>query len=232
MILKNCIVIIPARKNSKRVKGKNLRDLNGKPLISHSIEYALKHIDQKNIWVNTDDDVIIDHAKQYGVSTYKRSSSLAEDETLTNEVVIDFCEYLFSSNINFEYIITLQPTNPIRSENLLIDAINTIIKHKRKSLMSVSILHKKFGKIIDDKYLPINYKIGQRHQDLESLYYENGLIYISSKEAIKDEQEYISNDAYPLVTNEIGSQIDIDYEDDFKLAEIIIKQQINNENFK
>ena len=47
MTLKNSIVVIPARKNSKRIKGKNLRILNGKPLISHSIEYALKYIDKK-----------------------------------------------------------------------------------------------------------------------------------------------------------------------------------------
>ena len=154
------LTIIPARKNSKRVKGKNLRDLNGKPLISHSIEYALNYIAPKQIWVNTDDDRIIDIANQYGVSTYKRSSSLAEDATLTNEVVIDFCEYLFIANIDFEYIITLQPTNPIRSKNLLTDAIDKLIKNKRKSLMSVSVLHKKFGKITEENYLPINYKIG------------------------------------------------------------------------
>jgi len=47
MSIKNSIVVIPARKNSKRIKGKNLRILNGKPLIAHTIEYALKYIDKK-----------------------------------------------------------------------------------------------------------------------------------------------------------------------------------------
>lgn len=232
MSLKNCIVVIPARKNSKRIKRKNLRDLNGKPLIAHSIEYALSYLDSENIWVNTDDDLIIDLAKKYKVSTYKRPNGLAKDETLTNEVVIDFSEYLVRQGIKFKNIITLQPTNPIRSENLLKTALDELIKSKRKSLMSVSLLHKKFGRIIKDKYLPMNYEVGQRHQDIENLFYENGLIYISTKEALLEEKEYISSDVYPLITDEIGAQIDIDFEDDLKLAELIMKRENNNENLR
>ncbi len=218
------IVIIPARKNSKRIKGKNLRELNGKPLISYSIEYALENINPKNIWVNTDDDMVINVAKKYNVSTYRRPDRLALDETSTNEVILEFIEHLMSEGINFSNIITLQPTNPIRSEKLLLIAKENLANSNRKSLMSVSLLNKKFGRVIKNKYLPLNYKIGQRHQDLEHLYYENGLIYISSKEALLNEKEYISNDVYPLITDEIGSQIDIDYEVDLKLAELILKK--------
>tara|TARA_B100000965_G_scaffold252156_1_gene212152 strand:- start:13338 stop:14021 length:684 start_codon:yes stop_codon:yes gene_type:complete len=226
MSLKNCIAFIPARKNSKRIKGKNLRDLNGKPLIAHTIEYALRYLNPENIWVNTDDEMIIDLAKKYNVSTYKRPTRLAKDETLTSEVIVDFTEQIIRKDIEFNHIITLQPTNPIRSDKLLNSAIDKMIKSKRRSLMSVSILYKKFGRIINDQYLPMNYKIGQRHQDLEKLFYENGLIYISNKEAIIDEKSHISKDVYPFITNEIGSQIDIDYEEDLKLAELIMKREI------
>lgn len=225
MSLKQYIAFIPARKNSKRVKGKNLRDLNGKPLISHSIEYALNYLNPENIWVNTDDDMIIDLAKKYKVTTYKRPDRLARDETLTSEVIVDFTEHLIRTGIKFNHIITLQPTNPIRSDTLLNSSIDKIMESKRKSLMSVSILHKKFGRIINDKYLPMNYNIGQRHQDLEKLFYENGLIYISSKKGILEEKSHISKDVYPFITDEIGSQIDIDYEEDFKLAELIMKRE-------
>tara|TARA_X000000368_G_scaffold153911_1_gene121271 strand:- start:22528 stop:23208 length:681 start_codon:yes stop_codon:yes gene_type:complete len=225
MSIKNSIVVIPARKNSKRIKGKNLRILNGKPLIAHTIEYALKYIDKKNIWVNTDDQLVIDLAKKYNVSTYKRPSRLAEDETLTNDVIIDFCQYLVKQGVKFKNIITLQPTNPIRSENLLNNALKEFLKSKRESLISVSTLDKKFGKVINNKYLPMNYKLGERHQDLETLYYENGLIYISNIEAILKEKAYISNNSYPLITNEIGAQIDIDYEEDLQLAELIITRE-------
>ena len=225
MSLKHCIAFIPARKNSKRIKGKNLRDLNGKPLIAHSIEYALSYLNPEKIWVNTDDDKIIDLAKKYKVASYKRPNRLARDKTLTSEVIVDFAEHIIRKGIIFEHIITLQPTNPIRSELLLKSAIDKMIESKRSSLMSVSSLHKKFGRIINDEYLPMNYEIGQRHQDLEKLFYENGLIYISNKKAILEEKSHISKDVYPYLTDEIGSQIDIDYEEDLKLAELIMKKE-------
>tara|TARA_A100001015_G_scaffold97476_1_gene108214 strand:- start:8079 stop:8759 length:681 start_codon:yes stop_codon:yes gene_type:complete len=223
MNYKDYIVVIPARKNSKRIKGKNLRELNGRPLISHSIEYAIKFFSRKNIWVNTDDKIIIDLAEGYNISTYRRPSNLAEDETSTNDVILDFCKHLISKDINFKNIIILQPTNPIRTKSLITEAIKSFEESNSNSLMSVSILHKKFGKIKNKKYHPINYKIGQRHQDLENLYYENGLIYISSKKSLFKNNNYITNDTLPFITDEIGSIVDIDYEDDLKLAELIIK---------
>ena len=88
--------------------------------------------------------------------------------------------------------------------------------------MSVSILHKKFGKIKNEKYQPINYNIGQRHQDLENLYYEMDL-YIFSQKILIEDKNYITDNTYPFITNDIGSMVDIDYEDDLKLAELIIK---------
>ena len=80
--------------------------------------------------------------------------------------------------------------------------------------MTVSVLHKKFGSIRDENYHPVNYKIGQRHQDLDDLFYENGLIYISSKYAIINLNNYISKDVFTYLTSEIGSMIDIYFEID------------------
>ena len=222
MSLNKCLVVIPARKNSKRLKGKNLRILKGKPLIAHSIEYAAKHVELKNIWINTDDEKIIDLASSYGVSVYKRPPNLALDETLTNDVIVDFAKFLSKNKIDYEYLITLQPTNPIRSKKLIVDCYEYISKNSLKSLMSVSEHHNKFGKISNNKYIPMNYKIGQRHQDLDKLYFENGLMYICSKSAITLEKQYITDDVFPFITDEIGSFIDIDYEDDLKMAEIIL----------
>ena len=169
---------------------------------------------------NTDDQLVIDLAK-YNISYYKRPALLAQDETSTNDVIIDFCQYLVEKGVKFKNIITLQPTNPF-DLNLLNTAMKEFLKSERKSLISVSTLDKKFGRVINDNYLPMNYKLGERHQDLETLYYENGLIYISNIDAILKEKAYISNNSYPLITNEIGALIDIDYEKDLQLAEIVI----------
>ena len=105
----------------------------------------------------------------------------------------------------------------------MVESIRAFEESGSNSLMSVSILHKKFGKIKNEKYQPINYNIGQRHQDLENLYYENGLIYIFSKKVLIEDKNYITDNTYPFITNDIGSMVDIDYEDDLKLAELIIK---------
>ena len=135
----------------------------------------------------------------------------------------EYVEHLISEQIIFENIIILQPTNPIRSKTLIVESIRAFEESGSNSLMSVSILHKKFGKIKNEKYQPINYNIGQRHQDLENLYYENGLIYIFSKKILIEDKNYITDNTYPFITNDIGSMVDIDYEDDLKLAELIIK---------
>jgi N-acylneuraminate cytidylyltransferase len=225
MKTKDYIVLIPARKNSKRLIGKNKRLLLGKPLIAHSIEYALKFFPENQIWVNTDDLQIKKITDYYNINFYNRKAELAEDETTTNAVVKDFCEYMVSKKFQFKNIITLQPTNPIRSSSLMIESVEKFEKIGGNSLMSVSVLHKKYGSIQDNRYIPINYKIGQRHQDLEDQYFENGQIYISSQNSILKLNNYISEDVIPHITDEIGSNIDIDYESDFNLAEVIMKNK-------
>ena len=101
----NYIVLIPARKNSKRLKNKNKKLLLNKPLISHSIEYALNYFSNDQIWVNSDDHELKDIAKKYNINFYDRKKELAEDETTTNLVVRDFCQNLI--NQKFKNIITL-----------------------------------------------------------------------------------------------------------------------------
>ena len=221
-------VIIPARKKSKRLKGKNIRVLNNKPLISYSIEYALENIHKNNIWINTDDNRVIEIAKKYKVNFYKRPKELARDDTPTKEVIIDNVNYFESMKIFYTDIIILQPTNPFRPKDLFTKAIDKYRNSKRESLFSVSELNKKFGSVKNGKYKPINYSIGQRFQEIEKLYYENGLIYISSKKNIIKKKKIIDNDAYPYLTKGIFSNVDIDTIDDFKIAEIIAKKYHDN----
>ena len=152
--LKN-IIVIPARKNSKRFSGKNLSNLDGKPNISIN-RVCIKIYLSDRIWVNTDDELIIDLSKKYDINKYLRPSHLAEENTSTAQVIVDFAQYLVKQEIQYEKIITLQPTNPIRPESLFINACNSIDKSNKDSLMSVSSLNKKFGKILKENiFLPI-----------------------------------------------------------------------------
>ena len=83
-------------------------------------------------------------------------------------------------------------------------------------------MKKKIGIIKNDLFKPTNYLLGQRSQDLEKFYFENGLLYITKCKSILAEK-VITEDVYPLVCNSIESTVDIDYLEDFIFAESLLK---------
>lgn len=222
------IVIIPARENSQRLVSKNSKLLNGKPLISYSIEYATKYFDANQIWVNTDDKKIITIAKDYNVNIYKRKKDLASNTAILSDVIFDQCNYLNNKNINYDNIILLQPTSPFREKFNLTEIIQVYINKKLNSLISVSKSKKKVGKISENIFLPLNYTFEQRSQSIKNYYYENGLFYIFNKSLLLKEKKIISNKVYPYIIEGIETKIDIDYEFDFIFAEMLLKNNLIN----
>ncbi|MES2544076.1 MAG: acylneuraminate cytidylyltransferase family protein [Bacteroidota bacterium] len=212
------IAIIPARGGSKRLPGKNTLCLDGIPLIVHSILFAKKNntiID--DIYVSTNDETIKEIAFEYGVKVIDRPSKLSGDfePTVTSlKHVIENLDY------PVENVILLQATNPLRPENLLQEAFRIYQEGNYDSLFTVSQNHQKLGKIINNKFLPFNYEIGQRSQDLDPLYFENGLLYISKAKLIL-EQKIFSEKAFPMIVNHPSSNVDIDTQEDFDYAEFI-----------
>jgi len=211
---KKNILIIPARGGSKRLPNKNIKLLGGKPLIAHSIEYAL-HSNIGDVVISTDDVQIKDIAKKYDVKVQNRPKHLATDVSPTIDTLKFVVENL---DKDYENVVLLQPTNPLRPKNLLIDALQLMNENKYDSLMTVTRNHQKFGKIIDNKFIPYNYKIGQRSQDLEPLYFENGLLYITKVELIK-EGKILGKNNHPMLVNHPFAHVDIDTQEDFELAE-------------
>ena len=215
-------IIIPARGNSKRLPGKNMKVLGDKPLIQYSIDFALNNFSADSIWVNSDDQHIIEFAKQKGIRTLLRPDDLATDYTSTVDVLNFQVNYFKEQNIACDAIILLQPTNPFRKDILLKKAIQEFQESKRNSLATFSISEKKLGKIEGGFFKPTNYIPGQRSQDLEKDYFENGLLYITKLESILA-GKVITDDVYPLVCNAIESSIDIDHMGDFIFAESLLK---------
>ena len=218
-------IIIPARKNSKRLRGKNLKILDGKPLIQHSIDYAILNFKKSDIWVNSDDKNIIELSKSLKLNFLKRPNKLSSDTTPTVDVLKFHLEYFKKNNIHCDAIVLLQPTNPIRDKNLVRRAIKIFEKSKRSSLATFSKSTIKIGKIKNNFFEEINYKFGQRSQDLRN-FFENGQLYISKNGNIGD-GKIISDDVYPLITSNIGSYIDIDTMYDFLQAEYYFKNLQN-----
>lgn len=188
------VSIIPARGGSKGLPGKNIIDLAGKPLIAWTIESSLKSKYILKTIVTSDDDKILDISKQYGAETIKRPESLALDTTPTEPVI----GHVFKSLDNIEqydYLILLQPTSPLRDEKDIDEAIELLIEKNASALISTKKIDNKILKAFkndENGYLEgisNNEYPFMRRQDLPEVYMPNGAIYIiSTKEFLKNKK--------------------------------------------
>ncbi len=214
------IAIIPARGGSKRLPGKNILPLGGIPLIAHSILYAQANSDVDAVYVSTDDEKIRRTALEFGAEIIDRPAAISGDKATTAEALQHALGHCGGSVGN---VFLLQPTNPLRPSNLLAECFETFKERQADSLFTVSRNHQKFGKIDAGKFVPFNYKPGQRSQDLEPLYFENGLLYICKAEVIAN-GEIITENAVPFETDPVFSAVDIDTQADFDYAEYLYQK--------
>ncbi|MCC6722623.1 MAG: acylneuraminate cytidylyltransferase family protein [Bacteroidia bacterium] len=221
----NYQIIIPARGGSKRFPKKNIYPLKGIPLIAHSIIYGIDSGFADKIWVNTDNKDIANIALKFGAKTTIRPLSIASDTTPTVVVLQHQLSHFKNINVPCDAIILLQATNPLRPKGLLKEAIDIFENMNLDSLATFSKLNKKYGQIIENKFIPENYKIGQRMQELSPRYFENGQLYICKASAIKN-LKIITDDCYPLICNHPYSEVDIDIPSDMLLAEFLLNQAI------
>ena len=217
------VIILP-------IFGRSGETLKGKRLLVNGLYGAVDVVDEKtasNLEKGRTDEIdgeeIKRVSKKAGAEIIDRPAELADDYATTAAVMKHAVQYLIDKGVDFDFVVLLQATNPLRPKKLLDDAIKIIEKGENDSLFTVNKSEKKLGKIIDGKFVPWNYKFGQRSQDLDPLYYENGLLYITSKELLL--QEVIEGPkAYPMVVDHPYGEVDIDTVDDFHYAEFMLNQ--------
>lgn len=214
------IVIIPARGGSERLPNKNVKSLAGLPLLVYSIQYALNQLGIDSVYVSTNDAEIKVIALDHGANVVDRPEVLSGAQSTTVSTLKHVLETVGQA---YETVVLLQPTNPLRPISLFEDAYHKFLESDCDSLMTVSRNHQKLGKIVKNRFEPFNYKMGQRSQDLEPLYAENGLIYIAKASLIMDDR-ILGDKNIPFIINHPYAQVDIDTEEDLKLAEYILKQ--------
>lgn len=216
------IAIIPARGGSKRLPNKNILSLGGIPLIVHSILYAQNNSAIINeIYVSTDNAAIKKIALNYGIKVIDRPEHLSGDLEPTVSALRHVLE---SIEKDVDNVIVLQATNPLRPHELLKEAFQVFQEGMYDSLFTVSRNHQKLGKIVANRFHPFNYTIGQRSQDLEPLFFENGLLYVTKASLILQEI-IISENAFPLEVNSIFDNVDIDCQEDLEYANYLIKKR-------
>ena len=224
---KKNIAIIPARAGSKRLEGKNSIMFRGKPLIQHTIDYVLANkplIDE--VFVSTDDNTIKEIANANHIGVIDRPEILAGDITPTVDVLKHVLE---EYNEEVDNVFLFQITNPLRPKTLFADAYKAYAKGNHDSLMTVTRNYQKFGKINDGVFQPFNYEMGQRSQDLEPLYFENGMLYITKSELII-KGKILGDNNQPFIVDHQYAHIDIDTQYDLDMANFIANYVENTES--
>jgi CMP-N-acetylneuraminic acid synthetase len=217
------ITLITARGGSKRLPQKNILPLNGIPLIAHSINYAKLEFGNKHqVFVSTDSQEISSISLEYGAEIIQRPEEYASDYATSGMAVQHAANYLMGNGIDYDYIVLLQPTNPLRPKGMIVNAKELIEKVRCNTLVSYTDSHKKLLRMKDNIMQPVNYTFGMRSQDMEKLYYENGLLYVMSRNAALKGIIQEPN-SYPYIIEHSFAEVDIDTIEDFKLAEIYLE---------
>lgn len=226
------IAIIPARGGSKGIPKKNIVEINGKPLISYTIDVAKKSKLIDRIIVTTDNNEIAEISKKYGAEVpFIRPSDLAEDHVPTYPVIRHTLNWL-DENENYkpDLIVILEPTFPIRTPDEVDIAINKIQKDEEAdSLRSVIEPFQNPFKMwkIKNKYLTPLIETGndsyeKPRQTLERIYWQNGHIYISRYETIMNKENIHGDKILPYILDE-SKFIDVDTKKDLELLRKVIK---------
>lgn len=225
----NNLAIIPARSGSKGLKDKNIKLLNGKPLIAYSIEAAKQANIYSHIFVSTDSEEYGEVAIQYGAEVpFYRSSKNASDKASTWDVVKEVLQQYQDIGVEFDTFTLLQPTSPLRSYADIQEAYKIFIEKRAVAIVSVCEMEHSplWSNILpEDNSLLGFLKLdnNQQRQKLETFYRINGAIYMADvKKFLEDTNLYRENCyAYKMPTER---SIDIDTILDFKIAEMIISQ--------
>ena len=222
------LVVIPARSGSKGLPDKNIKSLNGKPLIHYSIEVAQQIFNNEDICISTDSDKYIAIAEQTGLKVpFVRPETLSTDNATTQDVLLHCLGFYEKKGVFYDYILLLQPTSPFREKNHLEDILMAnneecdmivSVKEADSNPYYVSLEENKEGylkKLMEGKFT--------RRQDCPKVYEYNGSMYLINVKSLKN--TLISN-FKKIRKYEMHSKysIDIDNQLDFDFAEFIINR--------
>ncbi|MDO2951792.1 cytidylyltransferase domain-containing protein [Aeromonas simiae] len=221
------IAIIPARGGSKRLPGKNIKPLAGKPLIRWTTQAALASGEFDMVIVSTDSQAIADIAMQDAGVTFPglRPAELAGDTATTNDVVSHVVQWVERNYAKVDMAAILQPTSPLRTARHIQEAVALYQNKKATAVVSICELDHPVqycNRLPKDHCLngfitPSSHK---RSQDLEPFYRLNGAIYLVDRKHVGDLSGIYCEDSYAYLMDK-KSSIDIDDEFDFLLAEVI-----------
>lgn len=223
------LFLIMARGGSKRLPGKNIKLLNGKPLIGYAIDCAVELSNSDNIYVSTDDDAIIKVVEDYGVKVpFKRPAELAEDSSSSESAMLHAIDFYENSHGKLDYIVLLQPTSPFRKTIHVKEAIE-LFEANPDVDMVVSVKkagYNPYSNMFEENTKGYLKKSKTIEGEIPSVYSYNGAIYVINVNSLRNYKRHTNFEKIIKYEMEELHSIDIDEKVDWLLAEQIIKHQL------
>ena len=217
--------MVPARLNSKRVPRKNIRLINGKPLIGYVLE-TLEDCNQFDaIFVNSEAEIFGDIAKQYGVNFYKRPSVLSSDTATNDQFMLDFM-----NNVDGDVVIQVLPTSPLVTPTEIKNFVAEMESGVHDTLISVE--HKQIACLFEDKEINFDKLVPNPPSQTMTPIKAYATVLMGWRYDKFKENMRRFGSAYHGGLGSTGyfelrglSTLDIDREEDFRLVERIIMSQ-------
>lgn len=226
---KRVLCLIPARGGSKGLPKKSILKLKNKPLIAWTIESAraVKFFDK--IVVSTDDPAIAAVAKKYGGGVpFLRPKALATDKCPMDKVIIHAIDYFAKQGMDFDLLVLLQPTSPLRQARDIKQALNLLVSKKAQAVVSVTQTEHSIywaNTLPKDNCMKHFIKpkfINKNRQELPVFYRINGAVYAAYTDFLKRKKSFFGNRTFAYIMPRSRS-VDIDTREDFKYAEFLLR---------
>ena len=225
---KKILCVIPARGGSKGIQYKNVKDLNGKPLIAYTIDIARQIFKDDDICVTTDDEKIVKVVENLGLYVpFIRPAHLGTDYATSQDVLRHALNFYEQKELLYDIILLLQPTSPFRLKRHIEEAID-LYKDTCDMVVSVkeSSANPYYNLFEEDEFGYLHVSKGKgnftRRQDAPTVWEYNGSIYVINSMSLKqyDMSDFLNKIKYPM---ENIYSIDIDTQLDWIIADNLLK---------
>ena len=222
------IAIIPARSGSKGLKDKNIKPLNGKPLLSYTVQSALESGLFETVMVSTDSESYAEIATRCGAEVpFLRSEDLSSDHASSWDVVREVLSNYQKMGKKYDMVALLQPTSPLRTKEDIIGAYNLLREKNANAVISVcenEVPLEQCNFLPPDRSLVGFYDDRRYHprQSRQTAYHVNGAVYLYRTEALQNQKTIYDAECYAYIMGRLAS-VDIDSADDFILCEALLK---------
>lgn len=223
------IAIIPARSGSKGLPDKNIKELDGRPLLYYSVKAARESGLFSEIMVSTDSEVYAEVAKNCGASVpFLRSKENSNDSSSSWDVVREVLYSYYKIGLKFDTICLLQPTSPLRKSEDICKAYALLKDKNADAITSVCECEHSplWCMILDDNYCLSDFRKSLAdlpRQKLKQFYRFNGAIYIRKIEYCEQLVKILDSDEFAYVMDKFRS-IDIDTVEDFDYVEYLVNK--------